>query len=1093
MAQLNSPGVSVTVTDESFYTSNAPGTVPLIIIATAQDKQNGSGTGTAPGTTEANAGQVYLLTSQKDVSDTFGMPIFQTDAQNNPINGGELNEYGLQAAYSYLGVSNRAYVVRADVNLDSLTAQASAPTGAPTNGTYWFDSTDTQYGVFTWNSAPASVVGGQTFNNVIPTVITNSALVDQYYAPISSYGAVGQYAIVAVTSLVKLWYKKAQTYTASGIWVEVGSPTWAASIPSARGSTSPGSISSSAAFTITVNSTQYTHPGVTSLAGLVTSINTTTPAPGITAAIVNNALEIYSTGVDFSLSGANVTAVGLLQTTYKAPHYTPAPHYQVPTYKITDWSGTANGMPTGSIWVKTTNPNLGASWVINKYSASAGTWIQQAAPLYANNATALNSLDPTGGGINLALGTVYVKYNDDEGTPAFADFKIYGRSGTGATTITSSPIYSSTFASGNYSFTVSETIAGSASFTSPVTISFTATGATSDAGILASQLQAALVSTSVSVSVNSTNQIVISHTQGGDIKFVDGTGTPVATLFANSGTANFFNDPNGTSGNYVASLWTATVNGSSFAPASAIAPTSTPANGTLWYNSIVDEVDIMINNGSAWVGYKNYSANSGTDVAGPIVSATQPTIQSNGNPLQDGDLWIDTSNLTTYPVINRYSSLTQAWTTIDNSDHTTEHGIIFADARWNIDGGVSLGSASSSIVSLLTSNFLDFDAPSAALYPRGMLLWNLRRSGFNVKRYVSGYVNKFATNPNEGNASMFYYFPDRWVSEAANDTTTGAGVFGSNAQRTVVVQALQALINDNQQIRDEDSRIFNLIACPGYPEVMKEMIGLNYDRGISAFVVGDSPAQLTPDATSINNWATNVYNATNDGLSGLISTDDYLAVFYPWGYSSDSLGNNVVVPPSHMMLRTIALSDNVSYPWFAPAGTQRGGITNATSVGYVNSTGEFISVALNTGQRDTLCNNKVNPIAYISGTGLVNYGQFTRATTSSSLDRINVARLVIYLRAQLNRIAKSYIFEPNDTITRNEIKGQIESFLLELVGQRAIYDYIVVCDTTNNTPATIDANELYVDVAIEPVKAVEFIYIPLRIQNTGTIQNISAK
>jgi phage tail sheath protein FI len=191
-----------------------------------------------------------------------------------------------------------------------------------------------------------------------------------------------------------------------------------------------------------------------------------------------------------------------------------------------------------------------------------------------------------------------------------------------------------------------------------------------------------------------------------------------------------------------------------------------------------------------------------------------------------------------------------------------------------------------------------------------------------------------------------------------------------------------------------------------------------------------------------------------------------------------------------MMLRTIALSDQVSYPWFAPAGTRRGGITNATATGYIDSEGEFESVALNEGQRDTLQGINVNPITFITGAGLVNFGQKTRARGTSSLDRINIARLVIYLRNQLNRLAKPYIFEPNDKITRDEIKQQTESLLLELVGQRALYDFIVVCDESNNTPARIDRNELYLDIAIEPVKAIEFIYIPLRLKNTGEIAEL---
>jgi phage tail sheath protein FI len=89
-------------------------------------------------------------------------------------------------------------------------------------------------------------------------------------------------------------------------------------------------------------------------------------------------------------------------------------------------------------------------------------------------------------------------------------------------------------------------------------------------------------------------------------------------------------------------------------------------------------------------------------------------------------------------------------------------------------------------------------------------------------------------------------------------------------------------------------------------------------------------------------------------------------------------------------------------------------------------------------------------------------------------------------------IAKPFIFEPNDTITRNEIKQQIEKLLLGLTAQRALYDFLVVCDKSNNTPARIDANELHVDIAIEPVKAVEFIYIPMRLENTGGVAGLGA-
>jgi phage tail sheath protein FI len=106
---------------------------------------------------------------------------------------------------------------------------------------------------------------------------------------------------------------------------------------------------------------------------------------------------------------------------------------------------------------------------------------------------------------------------------------------------------------------------------------------------------------------------------------------------------------------------------------------------------------------------------------------------------------------------------------------------------------------------------------------------------------------------------------------------------------------------------------------------------------------------------------------------------------------------------------------------------------------------------------------------------------------ASALDRINVARLVVYIRERLQQIVKPFLFEPNDKITRDEAKQVVESLMNDLVAKRGLYDYLVICDTTNNTPDRIDRNELYIDVAIEPVKAVEFIYIPVRIKNTGSI------
>jgi hypothetical protein len=496
----------------------------------------------------------------------------------------------------------------------------------------------------------------------------------------------------------------------------------------------------------------------------------------------------------------------------------------------------------------------------------------------------------------------------------------------------------------------------------------------------------------------------------------------------------------------------------------------------------------MIQNNGAWYGYQNVTNDvrgynlSLTNAAGPIFSTVAPTTQTNTakSPLAYGDLWIDTSDLENYPVVYRWEAIdaVDQWVQVVTSDQTTENGILFADARWAPNGTTDpVTGEFPSITSLLTSNYLDLDAPDANLYPQGMLLWNTRRSGYNVKEFKSNYFNAQSfpdeTLPTETNA---------WVTASGNKAD-GSPNMGRNAQRAMIVQALKSSIDSSVELREEQ-RQFNLIACPQYPELIPNMVVLNNDRNNTAFVVGDTPLRLTPDATEITNWANNTVTA-GDGLS---TSDVYLGTFYPSCQTNDLSGSVVVQPPSHMMLRTILRSDEVAYPWLAPAGTRRGVVDNATTIGYVNgTTGEFVTIGVNQGLRDTLYSLNINPITFVPGVGITNFGNKTATSIDSALNRINVARLIAFIRGRLQEIGKTFLFEPNDQITRNEMSNAVNSLMIDLVNKRGIYDYLVVCDLTNNTPARIDNNELWVDIAIEPVKAVEFIYIPLRIKNTGEI------
>jgi hypothetical protein len=1098
---LNSPGVEVTVIDESFYTPAEPGTTPLIVVATAQDKTNAAGT-LAAATTKANAGKAYRLTSQRDLIDLYGTPFFEKTASSTPIHGGERNEYGLLAAYSLLGVTNSVFMVRADVDLAQLEGRADAPGANPTNGAWWIDTQATSWGIQEWNGAAVSTTGGQKFSTKIPLVLTDDDADINFNGitggPATSVGAsIGDYAVVFRASegdVATVWYKSAgnaQAGVQSGDWVLVGSNEWCASHPTVIGKT-----------VVTLGNGNLILNGVTvsvsssdTVADLVAAINGA-GIEGVSAKAVQGKVYLYTNGAndingDSSKSNAIIVTgtgdvlekLGMVADTYYGPALQMTPHTQVPQWK--DSSANQIKRPTGSVWVKTTEPNNGARWRVKRWDSATTSWLAVDCPLYTTTHDAVYNLDRAGGGINLPVNALFAQINSDEHSgydtdPATASFKVWRRSASGFTTITSVAIGQGTLSSGLKTFTISESLRGQADL-NVVEVSATLASNVSDAQTLATAINGAGFS-HIEAGVTVDNRLTVQHKTGGDFRLTAGTNNLVGLLF--TGSDNFYVLPEAAADAYIGTNWQP-MSEIAFA-ATGDAPLEEPVDGQLWYNPEFSDVDLMVHDGNTWVGFNNHPDYENAQI---IVAASEPALTTQQKAV-DKHVWISTADIENFPTIYKWNSNLVEWVQIDKTDQLTEEGVLFADARYGVSG--ETGNTAATIENYRVSDFLDPDAPDPALYPAGMLLWNLRRSGGNVKIYRNGYIDNALDNPrydplNTGGESMADYAVDRWVTSSGNNED-GSGSFGRKAQRKVVIQALKSVVDTSQEIRDEERRNFNLIAAPGYPELLSNIVNLNIDRGLTAFVVGDTPLRLPSDATSLTTWGTNANLVTDNGDEGIVTYDEYSAVFYPNGFTTDLGGANAVVPASHMMLRTITLSDSVSYPWFAPAGTRRGGITNATAVGYIDAlSGEFQTVSLNEGQRDVLYDLKVNPITFFNGVGLVNYGQKTRARNASALDRINVARLVVYLRSQLQKLARPYVFEPNDKITRDEIKQAVESLLLELVGLRALYDFAVVCDESNNTPARIDRNELWVDIAIEPVKAIEFIYIPLRVKNTGEI------
>ena len=472
-------------------------------------------------------------------------------------------------------------------------------------------------------------------------------------------------------------------------------------------------------------------------------------------------------------------------------------------------------------------------------------------------------------------------------------------------------------------------------------------------------------------------------------------------------------------------------------------PVGEPEDGTTWFDTSVDALalfEVVLDGGvQKWKRVEDVQ-----------YSTVAPTSDTAGGALADGDYWVDTSSAE-YPAIFRHNG--SAWVAKDNADQSTSNGVVFGDITAN---DTTAGAFEADLLA---------DAPNPAVFPAGTTGVNMCRSGNTVRVYDASATTAW-----------------KWRNHAANQVD-GSGSFGRAAQRKVVVSAMQASAAGSE-LREETVQ-FRLIATPGYPEMMDEMVTLNADRNETAFIIVDAPFRLTP--TESVNWIQGT-DAAENGEAGLTSKNTYAAAYYPSVLTTNpSTGDSVVAPASHSVLYTYAYSDNVSYQWFAPAGLTRGVVQNGSNVGYINAEGEFTPVALNQGTRDAMYENKLNPIARFPAEGVVVFGQKSLHPSASALDRVNVARLTAYLRERFAVIARPFIFEANDTGTRDNAKAVFEGFLANILQQRGIYDFAVVCDETNNTPARIDRNEFYIDVAIEPTKSAEFVYIPIRILNTGEL------
>jgi len=181
------------------------------------------------------------------------------------------------------------------------------------------------------------------------------------------------------------------------------------------------------------------------------------------------------------------------------------------------------------------------------------------------------------------------------------------------------------------------------------------------------------------------------------------------------------------------------------------------------------------------------------------------------------------------------------------------------------------------------------------------------------------------------------------------------------------------------------------------------------------------------------------------------------------------------MPASADIAGCMVRTDRDFFPWFSPAGLQRGGLNFA------------IKLAFNPGAdaRDQLYSNRVNPITSKPGDGIILFGDKTALSYESAFDRINVRRLFITIEQAIENAAKSVLFELNDAGTRSNFVNIVEPFLRDVQAKRGIQDFLLICDDTNNTPDVIDRNEFLADIYVKPARSINFIGLTFVATRTG--------
>ena len=287
-------------------------------------------------------------------------------------------------------------------------------------------------------------------------------------------------------------------------------------------------------------------------------------------------------------------------------------------------------------------------------------------------------------------------------------------------------------------------------------------------------------------------------------------------------------------------------------------------------------------------------------------------------------------------------------------------------------------------------------------------------------------------------------------------------------------------------VSDAEVVEYNLAAVPGMTNtsLQDHLLSTCESRGDSLAVL-DLPKVYLPafDAgkTGVNRYGNNPTQAIVDLRNRNINSS-YACAYYPWVQIQDSINDRTVwAPPSIAALGTFSSSQSKTKLWFAPAGFNRGGLTEGSAGIPVIGVRE----KLTSKQRDELYDANINPIASFPAEGIVIFGQKTLQVTQSALDRINVRRLMIYVKKQISRMSSGILFDQNVQATWDRFLATVNPFLEGIRSEFGLTDFKVVLDKTTTTPELIDRNILYAKIFLKPARAIEYIAIDFNITNSG--------